>query len=539
MIQRTIALMPFKNLRNLRITEATDDDAHRDNYYGTISNAIIVSDDKQPFLKNIKLPEFEEWMRLEERDVKNGRVLRYRTIIDLLQWIWSFTESLRIFKTVTPKTNLRIVEITKTIISNDETFFDKLLNLKEYIDTLKFVNILPTNENVNTLELSNTECEHIVYSPLYDIAVNKFDNIRNIYDCLKFLLTLSDWENDDYDINECRSFYDVNIVLTEKYYDNGLFSSYARNWTPFTVYHLHDIVIYDNTAWILNKAEENDTYSGYLDDNYNFHFDEPNNKHWEMVESGYDGTSFNTPIDNKQAISKMKLFMRTIRTSDYDGNYLPFIERGDRYETLFTLGKTNVINGSCDILESVRFFSSKDNDISLTIAYKEGGENDIVKGLKGIDYNSDFSLVEKEVLKKCDRAEFKYRYRAINSENVQNNGISYTDVYPFSIKDVPRYRESDKEWNEPTNVSYIDIDITSNENAVSSTIQYNSFNEGNFQNIPIYKNDLLNGIHYMDIQNDVPITRGKSSARERHNILSEIDTFQDLVNYRNNYFKIS
>ena len=72
-----------------------------------------------------------------------------------------------------------------------------------------------------------------------------------------------------------------------------------------------------------------------------------------------------------------------------------------------------------------------------------------------------------------------------------------------------------------------------------SKITYNQkyFDIDSFQdNIFCYKKDALMGMQnsYEDI--DASVERGKSAAFERHLILGEVNTFEDLVNYRNDYF---
>lgn len=72
-----------------------------------------------------------------------------------------------------------------------------------------------------------------------------------------------------------------------------------------------------------------------------------------------------------------------------------------------------------------------------------------------------------------------------------------------------------------------------------SKIIYNQkyFDKDSFQdNIFCYKKDALMGMQnsYEDI--DASVERGKSAAFERHLILGEVNTFEDLVNYRNDYF---
>lgn len=83
-----------------------------------------------------------------------------------------------------------------------------------------------------------------------------------------------------------------------------------------------------------------------------------------------------------------------------------------------------------------------------------------------------------------------------------------------------------------------DIDSNGgNDNFSKITYNQKYFDIDSFQdNIFCYKKDALMGMQnsYEDI--DASVERGKSAAFERHLILGEVNTFEDLVNYRNDYF---
>ena len=59
-----------------------------------------------------------------------------------------------------------------------------------------------------------------------------------------------------------------------------------------------------------------------------------------------------------------------------------------------------------------------------------------------------------------------------------------------------------------------------------------------FQHGNMVKDDFMVGIEGVNNNIDINVERGSSSAFERLHILSEIKTFNDLENYKNNYFKI-
>ena len=62
----------------------------------------------------------------------------------------------------------------------------------------------------------------------------------------------------------------------------------------------------------------------------------------------------------------------------------------------------------------------------------------------------------------------------------------------------------------------------------------------NFQLIGNFKDERTLGLQDIDEKGiDVYVDRGRYAAFENHNILSEVSTFNDLLNYRNNFFKLT
>jgi hypothetical protein len=84
-----------------------------------------------------------------------------------------------------------------------------------------------------------------------------------------------------------------------------------------------------------------------------------------------------------------------------------------------------------------------------------------------------------------------------------------------------------------------DIDLLTN-NPIYSNIEVSS-NDVKHDDVSyahIYKDEALLGVIDINNEIDANISRGTSAALERHNILGEIKTIQDMENYRNNYFEI-
>ena len=84
---------------------------------------------------------------------------------------------------------------------------------------------------------------------------------------------------------------------------------------------------------------------------------------------------------------------------------------------------------------------------------------------------------------------------------------------------------------------YLDSKI---ENVILSEMEYGgiSVSDDNFIKSNIFKNPLTIGLEDKKENININVERGTSSAFELHHILSEVNTLQDLENYRNNLFKL-
>lgn len=70
----------------------------------------------------------------------------------------------------------------------------------------------------------------------------------------------------------------------------------------------------------------------------------------------------------------------------------------------------------------------------------------------------------------------------------------------------------------------------------SNLANYTTNIENIYKNPVFIRDESMIGVHDMKENIDAEIDRGRSAAFERHTILGEVNTMQDLENYRNNYF---
>lgn len=160
----------------------------------------------------------------------------------------------------------------------------------------------------------------------------------------------------------------------------------------------------------------------------------------------------------------------------------------------------------------------------------------------------------------CIKIEYKESQFEIDTEsdNGKYHGVKYTDTYSYerygalydlvergsfeeyinsAQRGFEKYPFSSKANNVKTmaagdrfvNIPYVSSDFEMNFD-YRETVDNELFNF-------IYKEDLLNGIHYKPIiENKAFILRGTNAAFERHLRLGEVKTLEDLENYHNGSF---
>lgn len=137
---------------------------------------------------------------------------------------------------------------------------------------------------------------------------------------------------------------------------------------------------------------------------------------------------------------------------------------------------------------------------------------------------------------------------------VSDTGIYYKETYPYytsisatttldKVKDtIYWYNEID--FNSESKVVYSE-DLNLTRTAVTTTvgsIQLGDVwkcDDGSVINTPLIKEEYLMSVSMDAVTDiDVAIDRGNATAFERHLILSECNTFEDIENYRNNFYNL-
>lgn len=314
--------------------------------------------------------------------------------------------------------------------------------------------------------------------------------------------------------------------------------------------------------------------------------EEPSNsEYWEI----YNGDIDNNPIngDGEYEVSavlesKLSNVRNFKKTTDENGNVLPFniSDNSINAEIPYKVGVSNIYMSNTE-----DGFIYADVIDEIVLSYKEKNNENSEEITKVVTGHTN-TLTCEGLNEGSGTIKFTYRIGAIVDGNsvLENSGIKYEDVYPCSVVTesfafIPdgngniEYSLIDVEYEDGLNVEdaeysntenkkenigkiykigdvnngykyyqlgikikYVKIDYSNNISSVSYGGKMIS--DDNFFNINIIKPSYLDEIEDCTKSVNVTLERGISAAFERHHILSEVNTFQDLENYRNNYFKL-
>lgn len=310
----------------------------------------------------------------------------------------------------------------------------------------------------------------------------------------------------------------------------------------------HQYVLKVENNGVVTYKFANAYYKGNYDAVYRYtYFDnlDPNTRelvltHWEKNIEGVRDLSIEHLYDESDKIasgiteSSLDVLKRVKYSVNISGTTLPFyIGSESRIEMLYLLGKRNFnLNGDtmyCDIMDSISFYKDEDDENPKVFKYGEAAHSYIcTDDLGGIEYTL---------------CKFNYTIGAQvgeNGEYVKSTGVRMEEWYHMFIDEYTCIVDDD--LIEKT-YKYIHIDYPYNPYSVSDSATKMSFDGeqiklDDFQICNIFKEENQMGIE--DFRNDIDTTidRSGSACWERHNILGEIHSLQDLENYRNNFFEL-
>lgn len=263
--------------------------------------------------------------------------------------------------------------------------------------------------------------------------------------------------------------------------------------------------------------------------------------------SGVTNSIIETSIDTEgnEFITNKIDPINYINTSFMQYSNPKFINNNGKVNFTYTLGA---------IVEYENNVNTKENDI--TILKNSGIKYNEVYNYKIED--TFINYVPSDIVTIDDS-----RFKLLNVKEEDIRDFTVIDITDESIPKLDRnnvgivYKNAISENNIKyyrclCKYNYINIDydssittIINSDNGIQNNVLLSDIEYGGTQVIEdgflksyIYKDERLNDIENIHINAEIDIDRGMSSAFERMHILSEVKTFEDLENYRNNLFSL-
>ena len=205
-------------------------------------------------------------------------------------------------------------------------------------------------------------------------------------------------------------------------------------------------------------------------------------------------------------------------------------------------GDNKVINNTgVKHIEKYNFETKLSQQINYKLSEEEKNGITYSDNLKGMLSVVDVEYEEDEEDPLLTYDEVKHKkfenignvYRTVVTDEYGNENIVYKQI--VLLMD---YVEIDYDHNADgsiDDVPMVDIEYYANDIDNRSIFEYNYLYKPNFlDDIEFINEKIIDG----DLVGRINVERSKSAAFERHNILCEVNTMQDLENYRNDLFKI-
>lgn len=421
------------------------------------------------------------------------------------------------------------------VTPEDKEFFDN----HSGFELISFVQTIIGRLNVPTSIKGSKVPNFIYYSEIQDM-LDEMDKIKNATDCclrsnyeemggdnmFTFLDTYAgtfETYADEFKNHNLIPYVDIPLTITCDIEDLGVMFNDEQEWIAGNKYEIGDIVTYNGDTYKA-KNTNSGVYSSKYDEVFFDILDSNDNIRLTNWEEYVDLTNFQINKNvTGEAVSQLKSF-RTTRKTYADSGFeldgvLPYVE-----------GTTNLVKNESGYVE-------------LLLPFMIGVPLSVVTDEDGNKYGDVLYSVTEEgnVLR------FKYvisgKLNDDESYTVNlNNGIHYEEAYIYSWQEV-RDTIDDK----PIKMKYKQVNYSLNVDngstfPILSKVSYKAqdvWNNDAAITVPTFRKDYLIGMaEYPSEDVDVIIDRGLSHAFEKHLMLTETNTFNDLKNYKNNYFNL-
>lgn len=309
-------------------------------------------------------------------------------------------------------------------------------------------------------------------------------------------------------------YMNVSVYIENDIDNLGYDTPACEEWIANKHYHYGETVFYDGKAWVMKDRNGGGTF--FTTDDYIPKFD------YSKWERSCDNETVETNDIIKVGCDKGVIgdFMRSKMTYNTDGvklNYIYNMDNGN-IELPFKRGICNYdfARGVADKFISAKLYV---NDKLIENGIKEGdGVFILQKGLHSLGEYLEFEFVYVKDMIIGD-----------DGSPIEDSGMRYTERYIAEPC-------SDYVYGKEDNKVYVDgFKFVS---TVSCSVEYGKemYAKGEFEVFPTIKYETTIGSCDLYEDVDVNVRRGSYSAFEKHSILGEINTLEDLEEYKNGMF---
>jgi hypothetical protein len=495
-VKRNITLTDFKNF-NPKLNPSCIDCSIDENKWGKIPKDLIITETSIKNLKNIPLC------------LHDGQlVLRYYNIKLLYYFLENYDNNMEYYR----------------LIGNDK-FGYRWVEYNQITETVHKFSYIPSAEGFNCDDI-------IIVNPLQTEYEELFGD-ADITELRELLINY--YEGNIPESRLSIPFINFNLSITTDTSNIGSYSNDLQKWEEEHDYEVNDMVFYDGSYYVCTRKHTSDLLFS--------------NTNWKKLNNDPQKISSNKWGDvessNLYSESCLHYFIPHRRTYDEQGKVLPFIilkEGVSRISSVLIYQKT------CRNYQALASGVYVDELISAFLS---------IDGETWEDLSEDLNAVTQDGYFKCGSLKFKdYKFIKFiytigiildeNGDKIDNTGVRYEEVRRCEyvknyISDYGRINylniSNNSVYSEAKNYERPYAKITglnpNNEYLTDSDLGIFKSSVHNFMD------EALIGSTFVDF--DIPevnVNRGNYTAMERHYILGEVKSFDDLQNYRNNLFKL-
>lgn len=529
---------------------------------------------KQPILPTEKRLRFKSlmlWYYWIINLCKNSEIYEWsvnNAIVDNTDGQWVLMDNFDIYdKSITSKTVVVYVE------NNDYNEDNEILIInedgKENWDTEKYYVVVSTKEDeeffynhsgfeiINLVEsitgrlyipanIKGEEVPKFIYYSEIEEILETMEKARNTTNCC-FLDKYEKMGGDDmfmyldknvnryqeeyakFKIHNLEPYVNIPIAIISEIDDLGVMYDSVQEWVEGFKYDKGDIVSYNGSTYISTKDNNTGVYSETYEEVYFDMLDKDDNiilTNWDeyLNTEGLLNDSNENKLIEAEAISQLSKFKTKRKCFNDEGEELegavPYFVIGNKVNIIF----------------------DDDGYVVLDLPFIKGVPINVRSDEEHTYADVLYDIIEED----GNIVRFKYvlggRLNQNGGYSYNTDGIHYEEAYIFSWQITLENIDGVFRRVKYRSVNYdLNVDNGST-NLILSKVKYKSNNVWNYENAisaPVFRKDSLVGFVEKPKEDiDISLDRGLSHAFEKHLMLCETNTFNDLQNYKNNYFNL-